>query len=133
MKIRNQNVDPASQIGRRLLNASLVTAISQTGVVAYSFTPGHRFQITKVRTYCRVKAGTVTGVVKAGTRTVATLAFTTATELAATLSTTLANIRGSATEAITIEYTSDGTGVLTNGFVIIEFRPRPMAGDPGPT
>jgi hypothetical protein len=34
------------------------------------------------------------------------------------LSATLANIRGSATESITIEFTTDGTGALTNGSYI---------------
>lgn len=132
MRIRNQNVDPAAQIGRERIVVPLTVAISQTGVVSAKFTPGHKYQLVSVKTYCLTKAGAVAGVLKVGGRTAATLTLTAATEVTATLSTTLANIRGSATEAITIEYTTDGSGALTNGLVILEYRPRPMAGDLGP-
>jgi delta 1-pyrroline-5-carboxylate dehydrogenase len=47
-------------------------------------------------------------------RTAASVVFTAATEVGQTLSTTLANIRGSSTEAITVVLTTDHTGVLAN-------------------
>jgi hypothetical protein len=120
---------PTDPMASETVSATLVTAISQTGVVAWSLTPGFAFQITRIRTYCLLKAGVCTGNVKIGTRTAAPLVFTSATELAAVLSTTLANLRGSATEAITVEYTTDGSGVLTNGGVFISYRPYPMRGE----
>lgn len=130
MAVKDKNVLPSAVIASDKQVVAIVTAVSQTGVVAYSYTPGYRFQLTRVRSYCRVKAGAVSGAVKISTRTaVTTVTFTTATEVAQTLSTTLANIQGSATDAITIEYTSDGSGVLTNGFAILEFRPLGMNGE----
>lgn len=133
MQIRNQNVSPNAQIGRERLVIPLLVAISQTGVVASKFTPGHKFQLVSVRTYCLTKAGAVSATLKVGGRTAASLTITAATEVAGTLSATIANIRGSATEAITLEYTTDGTGALTNGMVFLEYRPYPMSGDIGTT
>lgn len=128
--VRGIRAQPADPFGRETMQVALITAISQTGVVAYSYTPGYAFRLVRVRSYCLLKAGTVTAQVKVGTRTaVTTVSFTTATEVAQTLSTTAANIKGSATEAITLNYTTDGSGVLTNGFVILEFRPYPMRGE----
>lgn len=130
MAVKDKNVKPDAVIASDKQVVAIVTAVSQSGVVAYSYTPGYRFQLTRVRSYCRVKAGTIAGAVKVSTRTaVTTVTFTQATEVAQTLSTTLANIQGSATDAITIEYTSDGTGALTNGFVVLEFRPLGMNGE----
>jgi hypothetical protein len=131
--IRNQNVHKAADFVKQPLVAGIVTAISLTSAVVFSFLPGYKYEIARIRSFCRTKAGTVTAVVKVGTRTAASITFTAATEVAQTLSTTLANLRGSATEAITIELTTDGSGVLTNAHLVITIRPRPLAGDLGPT
>lgn len=127
--VRRVRVDPNDPVGHRLLIIPLITAISQTGVVSFSITPGYAFQVVRVRSYNLVKAGAVSGNLKVGGRTAAALTFTSATEVAQTLSTTLANLRGSATEALTLEYTTDGAGVLTNGFVHVVTRPFPMHGE----
>lgn len=128
--VRSLRGQPADPLGQDSFAIALVTAISQTGVVAFSYTPGYRFKIVRVRSYCLLKAGTVTATLLVGARTaVTTIGFTTATEVAQTLSTTAANIKGSATEAIILQYTTDGSGVLTNGFVIVDFRPFPMRGE----
>lgn len=120
----DNRISKQSAIARRVLTVAIVTAISQTGVVAYTYTPGYAFKVVRVRSYCRVKAGAVAGKVKVSTReTVPALAFTQATEVGATLATAAADLRGAATDALTIEYTSDGSGVLTNGFVEIEIIP----------
>lgn len=132
MKIRDQEVHPTAAFGRHRMAIALITAVSQAGVVAFSHTPGHKFQITKVSTYCLNVAATVSANLLVGVRTAAALTWTAATESAATLSTTVANVRGSESEAITLQYTTNGSGVLTNGFVIVEYRFRPMAGDLGP-
>lgn len=130
MAVKFSNVKAGDPIGTERFMATLVTAISQAGVVSHSYTPGYDYQLTRVRSYCLLKAGTVTFVIKVGARTaVATGVFTSATEVGATLSTTLANVQGSSTEAITITYTTDGSGVLTNGSLLLEFRPRHMAGE----
>ncbi len=129
---RDQNVHRQAQFAKKVLPIALVTAISQTGVVAFKFTPGYKFQIRSIKTYNLLKAGTVTGNVKISTRTAAAITFTSATENTASLSATKANLRGSATDAITIEYTTDGSGVLTNGYVIITYSFWPLNGEQGP-
>lgn len=130
--IRDQNIHRQATFPRKHLTVALITAISQTGVVAFKHTPGHRFQIVSVKTYCLTKAGTVTGNLKVGGRTSAALTFTSATENTPSLSAVKANNRGTATEAITVEYTTDGSGVLTNGFVVITYRVWPLNGEMGP-
>jgi hypothetical protein len=134
VSIRNQNIHSRADFPKQRLVKEIVTAISLTSAVVSSLTPGYRFQIVGVRSFCRTKAGAVSYVVKVGTRTaVAAGVFTAATDVAATLSTTKSNLRGSSSEAITIELTSDGSGVLTNSHVEIIIRPWPLAGDLGPS
>lgn len=132
MSVHDKHVAKAAKTALKHLNAAVVTAISLTDAVIYSFTPGYRFQIERIRSFCRTKAGTVTAVVKVGTRTAASITFTAATEVAQALSSTLADLQGSASEAITIELTTDGSGALTNGAIVISIRPRDMHGDPSP-
>jgi hypothetical protein len=132
MKIRDQNVHPSAQVGRKEMTIALVVAINQAGVVAFKWTPGYRFEVVRVTTYCLTKVGAVAGNLKIATRVAAPLVLTAATEVVGVLSATKANVRGSPTEAITLEYTTDGTGALTNGMVLVTIRPRPQAGDLGP-
>lgn len=130
--MRTKNVFRGAGFAKRELVIPLITALSQTGVKAFSFVVGHQFQIVAIRSYCLLKAGTVTANLKVGGRTACAVTFTSATENLGTLSATDANIVGSATEAVTLEYTTDGSGVLTNGFVVVQLRARPMNGDQGP-
>lgn len=129
MGISDKKLLTTNHSARARLPVAVVTAINLTGAVVFSWTPGYTYQITSIKSFNRTKAGAVSAVVKVGTRTAATVTFTAATEVASTLSTTLANIQGSATEAITIELTTDGTGALTNAFVTISMRPRPLNGE----
>lgn len=129
MAVRNDDVDRDASLARRAYSVGVVTAISLTDAVVFSHTPGYRFQISKITSFCRTKAGTVTAVVKVGGRTAASITFTAATEVDQTLSSTLADIRGSASEAITVELTTDGSGALTNGHISIEVRPYPLRGE----
>lgn len=132
MAVRNQEVHRAADFPKQRLPLEIVSAISLTSAVVKSITPGYKFQVVGVRSFCRTKAGTVSYVVKVGGRSaVAAGVITAATDVAATLSTTLANLRGSATEAITIELTTDGSGVLTNAHIELVIRPWPLAGDIG--
>lgn len=123
MRIQDKHIHPSAAFAQQRLVAPLVTVVSLTSAVVFSYLPGYRYQITRIRSFCRTKAGVVTAVVKVGTRTAASITFTAATEVAQTLSATLADLRGTATEAITIELTTDGTGALNNGHIVIEARP----------
>jgi len=131
MPTKDRHIDKDSNVAKQIIVIPLVTAISQTSVVAFSYLPGYAFKLLRVRSYCRIKAGTLTAQPKISTRacTAAAVVFTTATEVNAALSATAANNKGSASEVITLEYTSDGSGVLTNGVVILEIRPTGLRGD----
>lgn len=130
--IRDAEIHKAAAIARKVLPIAIPTAVDLTDAVVYSFAPGFKFQIVAARSFNRTKAGAVAGVIKIGSRTAATVTFTSATEVALTLSSTLANIRGSSTEVITVVLTTDGTGALTNGVLNLTIRPYPLAGDIGP-
>lgn len=130
--IRDQGVHRTANFPRLPYVNEIVTAISLTGAVVSSILVGYKFEIVRVRSFCRTKAGAVSYVVKAGARTaVSAGVFTAATDVAATLSTTKANLRGTASEAVTIELTTDGTGALTNGKVLIWIKPWPLNGELG--
>lgn len=111
----------ARQAVQQRLVIPLVTAVSQADVVAFSYVVGSGFKITKVKTYVRTKAGTVTADVKIGSTSVlsAAAAFTDATEVTAGLKAELSRF-GKPTDAINVHFTTDGTGALTNGFVVVE-------------
>lgn len=123
--ITDKKVLRSAAVAIQRLVVPLVTATSQTDLVAFKYTPGYAFRIVRVRSYNAAKAGTLAGKVKIATReAVAALTFTAATEVAQTLSATDANKKGTAAEALSVEYTSDGSGALTNGYVVIEIRPQ---------
>lgn len=130
MGVKDRNVIPTSYLARKITEIAVNPAINLTSAVVCSFTPGFKYQLVRVRSFCRTKAGAVAFVVKVGGRVaVTTVTMTAATEVAQTLSTTLANIQGSTTEAITIECTTDGTGALTDGRLFLEWRARPLDGE----
>lgn len=130
--IDDSNVDSKSRAARKQIAVGITTAISLAGVQVWKWTPGYRFRLTAVSDFLRTITATLSYVVKVGGRVAVAGSTPVAnTETARTLSTTLANLRGSATEAITIELTTDGTGAATNFTVNLEVRPLGMAGDQG--
>ena len=60
MNIRDQNIDPASAHAQKYFTARISTAVSQTNAPILRFRPKVGFELTGVRSYCSVKAGTVT-------------------------------------------------------------------------
>jgi hypothetical protein len=133
MAVTTRKVRNTDALGHKILVVPLITAISQADVLAYKFIPGHAFEIVGVEGWARTEAGVVTADVKieAVTSLAAVIAFATATRVVATLAATLAARRGSASNAINVHFTTDGTGALTNGFVTVRYRPMPMSGDAG--
>ena len=109
-------------MGLKKMVVPIITAINQAGVKAYSFTPGFAFRIVSVETYCLNKAGTVTGDVKIGAVSVlaAVAAFAAAAITPCPLVGGAAKFRGGKkTDVVNVHYTTDGAGVLTNGFITI--------------
>ncbi len=109
---------------REFVSIPFVTAVSQADVKAFSFRPGYAFKIKSVQTYCLTKTGTVTTQVKIGTVAVsaAASAFTAATRVDTSLN-AAAGKGGGKLGDINVHYTTDGTGALVNGFVVIGIEP----------
>lgn len=104
------------------------TATSQTGKKTDGCIPGFPFQVMRVEVNALTVTAAITVDVQITTLSVLTGAITpvAATPTAGTLSTTLANLRGAATEAINLLYTSDSAGAATNGVVRVWIRPVPL-------
>jgi len=109
----------------------LITAISQADVIAFKFIPGYSFEIVSVAAYARTVAGAVTlrAKISGVTAMLADITPTTGNIVAGTLAAALGARRGSKTDSIDANFTTDGSGVLTNGFLVIAFRPVPLNGD----
>jgi hypothetical protein len=133
----DNDVEAGSLAGAVCLTFPLAPGLSETDVehaevqipAAIERGPGH-FEVIAVSGFCRTKAGTVTADVKIGGTTclASALALTAAAATQGTLSTTRANRRGKrGTNALTVHATTDGSGVLTDGFVLVWVRAYPAA------
>jgi len=106
----------------------LVTATSQTAAKAFVYTPGFNFKIISVKTYARAKAGTVSGQIRVGTDTTtildSALVFKAdSTEYTGRVKARVLRVGAGTTASIRVYYTTDGSGALTDGYVIIRIRP----------
>ena len=128
MAVTDRKVHPEARLAEKALVVSLVTATAQGDVKAFSLRPGYGFQVIGVQAYCRSEVGAVTADVKIGTTSVlsAAVAFVTATRVDGVLAASLAARRGTAAGELNVHFTSDGTGALTNGFVVVTIRPYPL-------
>lgn len=117
-----------SKVALKHLIVPIVTAVSLTDANVFRFTPGYGFRVEGVSTFCRTKAGAVTADVLVGATVVANdAAFTANAEVAATL--TEAARKGKASDEVLVRITTDGTGALTNGVVVVTLRPYPLGGE----
>jgi hypothetical protein len=129
MAVTDRKVHREAKVAVKHIVVPLTTATNQSNVKAFSFRPGYGFKIEGVQTYCLAKAGTVTADVRIGTTSVLASAasFTAATRADATLATNAP--KGTPTSDINVHYTTDASGALTNGFVVVTIRPYPINGD----
>lgn len=111
------------------------TSTGQTGVEVDEFNPGHPFEIEKVEVHATAVTATASVNVLIGSTTALASAITPAAGdvVAGTLTTTTANRRGSASDNIVLQYTTGGSGVITNGKVRVFYRPFPLNGEAMPT
>jgi len=128
--IGDKAVNKNAQHARRDLIVPIITAISLTDAVVWEWLPGFAGYIVDVQSYNRTTAGAVTFKVRtggasyaAGRSAITDLVAVTASRQSAVLSTTLANRRFSSAEVIRVGLTTDGTGALTNGSIIVTVRP----------
>jgi hypothetical protein len=131
MAVEDRNVHKDAKFPLKEFDVYFTTAVSQTDKEVFNWLPGFQFEVVDVQIYCETEAGAVTADVKVGgTSALASEpAFASATRVAGALHATLGNRRGTATQALTVEYTSDGTGALTNGRVIVTIAKIPRQGE----
>lgn len=132
MAVKDAKMDSAGFAGRSCLVGAIGTsAVSQTALEVDEMIPGFNFEITKVEVYATSVTATASVNVLIGTTTVLTGAVTptSANVVAGTLATAKADRRGSSTESIIVQYTTNGTGVIVNGKARIWIRPYPMSGE----
>lgn len=133
MAVKDINVSRTSaNFAKELIRLQIgATATGQTGKQPDGVIPGFAFEIVKVEVNALTVTATISVDVLIGSTSCLTGAVTpvAATPTAGTLSSTLANKRGTATEAINVQYTSNGSGAMTNGIVSVWIRPIPANGE----
>jgi hypothetical protein len=132
MAVKDINVDKNAKHARECINFELgVTATGQAAKQTDSHVPGFAFEIVRVEVY----ALTVTAAISVDVQIAGATALNAAvvpvanTPTAAVLAAALAARRGSASEAIQLKYTSDGTGAATNLRARVWIRPLPLDGE----
>lgn len=132
MAVKDNNISKTANVAKEYVRLVLgTTATGQTGKQTDSLKPGYAFEVVSVEAYALTVTATISVDVQiAGTSVLSSVITPVAdTPTAGTLSTTLANKRGAATEALQLKYTSNGTGAATNGIVTVCIRPLPLNGE----
>lgn len=132
MAVKDINILPTADAALSCITMIVgTTSTSQTDAEVDSSVPGFNFQIERVEGYCTDQTDTVTVNIKIGSTTALASALTLTDDAvaAATLATAVTARRGSNTEAINLEYTSNGSGEIVAGKVRVWIRPYPMNGE----
>lgn len=135
MTVHHKHVHKNSPLARNtILLSSPSVPISQANVLYDSFVPGYAFEIVDVQHFAEgVTAAADYDVdIGAASALAAHEVPTADTREDAVLATALASRRGSATDAINLRCTTDGSGLLVGLKVHVTIRPTRMAGDPNP-
>lgn len=132
MAVKDRNVLTTASIAKEcVLLTAPATATSQADLEVDEVVPGFAFQVVRVEVHATAVTATISATVKIGTTSVLASAITpvAGAATAGTLSSTLANLRGSSTDAIRLHYTSNGTGAATALKARVWIRPQSMNGE----
>lgn len=132
MAVQDQNVYKTASFARECIRLVMgSTSVSQADVEFDEVTPGFAFEIVRVEAYATAVTATASVTVKIGTTAALASAITpvAGTATAGTLATATADRRGSATDVIRGHYTTNGSGVVTNGRIAVWIRPVPLQGE----
>lgn len=124
MAVTDRMMHARGKTAIKYISVPVTAVISQTALAVWKHTFGYPFQVTSVHTFCSGEAGTVSADVQIGTTSVlaSAPAFTAGTEVTGTLGAATVTV-GTSTQALSILYTSNGTGTTTNGHVVVGVRP----------
>ena len=132
MAVKDVNVLPTANFAKECITFVIpATSVGQTDLEVDSCVPGFAFEIERISVMATAVTATASVNVKIGTTSALSSVITpvAGTDTAGTLSSTLASIRGSDSDAINVEYTTNGSGVITNGRVRVWIRPIPLNGE----
>lgn len=132
MAVRDKDFLSTANAGHQVLTMPIgATATSQTDLEVDEVTPGFNFEIVRVQVHATAVTATASVNVLIGSTTALTGAITptAGNVVSGTLSTTAASRRGSSTDSIIVQYTTNGSGAITNGKVRVWVRPFPMNGE----
>lgn len=135
MAVKDVNLSPTAHAAKACVTMPVgSTATGQTALEVGSVVPGYNFEVVRVEAYCTDMTATATVNVLIETASCMTGAITMvdATPVAGTLATSVASRRGSATDALNLVYTTDGSGEIVKGVVQVWIRPFPMNGEAMP-
>lgn len=132
MAVKDVNVAQDAKVALEcILLTAPATAVSQTDLEVDEVIPAYAFEVERVEVHATAVTATITCDVKIGTTSVLSAVVTPVanTATAGTLSSTLANIRGTSSEAIRLHYTSNASGAATALKARVWIRPLPMNGE----
>jgi hypothetical protein len=128
MAVLDRKIHKNANVARDHIAFEVATVVSLTDAKVGAYKPGFAFQVVGVQVFARTVTATISVQVKIGTVSVLTGAVTpvAATLTEGTLSGTLANVRGSKSDTIFVELTTNASGAATNLGVVVIIRPVPL-------
>jgi hypothetical protein len=128
LAVTDQKIHKDAKVAIEYITCRLVTAVGQADVKVYSFLPGHSFEIVSVQGYVRTVVAALSLRVKiSGVAALAAdIAPVSGTRADGALAAALAGRRGGKADTIDFHYTTDGTGVGTDAFIVVGYRAVPL-------
>jgi hypothetical protein len=127
----DRSIDPAAGVALEVVQlGTAIVGNSETALLADSFVPGHGFYVEKIEHFCEDITANFSYIVLIGS-TALTGATVPAdiTRADATITASVAERKGSKTDAINLTVTSDGSGAAVGAKVRVHIRPYPMGGE----
>lgn len=131
MSIDTYKINRNNKVARECITLAMgATSVSQTATEADEVTPGYAFEIVAAEAYATGVTATASVDVQISGTSALSAAITpvAAAPTAGALSATLANVRGSATDTIQAKYTTNASGVVTNGRIRVWIIPQGLNG-----
>jgi len=131
MAVTDAKIHPNNKTALVPVVVGITTATGQTDTKALGLIPGFKFEVARVEVWASAVTATISVNVKVGATSVLTGAVTpvAGSVVPGTLATSRLTRRGSATDQLNIEYTTNGTGAGTNLRVTVWLRPYPLNGE----
>ena len=131
MAVTDLKMHPNGKATVKTIHVPFTSATGQTDKVVRRIKPGYRFEVVEVQVDVDTVTATISANAKIGSTSVLASAITpvAATPTNGTMATSRSARRGSATSVLSLMYTSNGSGAVTNGAFLVTIRPYPLNGE----